>query len=203
MDGYCYFLVAAGWLLIFPGGLWMVVVISWWPLDGGCYILMASGWLLIVLDGLLLQPMPGAHSLTHRIVKLEGNIWYEVGLPNLSTSTLSPPKLFPPPPRYQPGPGQRPCSGKLTLIVTNIKALAKDVSTGPYGTPARVPGPIPLCRWHERAFGAHPTTPTPSTPCRSAGQAFGAPNPPCAQDARPAGGRRFGGGGVEHPFHCP
>ena len=33
VDG-CYFLVASGWLLLFPGGLWMVAVISWWPLDG-------------------------------------------------------------------------------------------------------------------------------------------------------------------------
>ena len=45
----------------------------------------------------LLQPMPGAHILTHRILKIEGNIWYEVGLPNLSTSNLSPPKSPPPP----------------------------------------------------------------------------------------------------------
>ena len=50
---------------------WMAAVISWWPLDGGC-------------------------PLTHRILKMEGNIWYEVGLPNLSTSTLSLSKKFPP-----------------------------------------------------------------------------------------------------------
>ena len=87
----------SGWLLLFPCGLWTVADIYWWPLDGGCYFLMASGWLLIFLDGLLLQPMPGAHSLTHRNLQVEGNIWYEVGLPNLSTSNLSPPKLFPPP----------------------------------------------------------------------------------------------------------
>ena len=66
--------------------------------DGCCYFPVASGWWLIFLEGLLLQPMSGAHSLTHRILKLEGNIWYEVGLPNLSTSNLSPPKLPPPPP---------------------------------------------------------------------------------------------------------
>ena len=36
----------------------------------------------------LLQPMPGAHSLTHRILKIEGNIWYEVGVRNLSISIL-------------------------------------------------------------------------------------------------------------------
>ena len=47
VDGYCYFLVASGWLMIFPFGLWMVADISWWPLDGGCYCLMASGWLLL------------------------------------------------------------------------------------------------------------------------------------------------------------
>ena len=36
----------------------------------------------------LLQPMPGAHSLTHHILKIEGNIWYEVGVRNLSISIL-------------------------------------------------------------------------------------------------------------------
>ena len=37
------------------------------------------------------------------ILKIEGNIWYEVGLPNLSTSILSlsnpPPPPPPPPPK--------------------------------------------------------------------------------------------------------
>ena len=47
LDGCCSFLVASGWLLFFPGGLWMVAVISWWPLDGCCYFLVASGWLLL------------------------------------------------------------------------------------------------------------------------------------------------------------
>ena len=28
------FPMAPGWLLLFPGGLWMVAVISWWTLDG-------------------------------------------------------------------------------------------------------------------------------------------------------------------------
>ena len=52
LDGCCYFLVASGWLLIFPDGLWMVAFISWWALDGCCYFLVASGWLLIFPDGL-------------------------------------------------------------------------------------------------------------------------------------------------------
>ena len=43
----------------------------------------------------LLQPVPGAHILTHRILKIEGNTWYEVGLPHLSTSILSLSKIFP------------------------------------------------------------------------------------------------------------
>ena len=43
----------------------------------------------------LLQPMRGAHILTHRILKIEGNIWYELGFPNLSTSNLSLSKIFP------------------------------------------------------------------------------------------------------------
>ena len=44
--------MASGWLLLFPDGLWMAAVISWWPLDGCCYFLMASGWLLLFPDGL-------------------------------------------------------------------------------------------------------------------------------------------------------
>ena len=43
---------AAGWLLLFLGGLWMVVVISWWALDGCCYSLVGSGWLLLLPGGL-------------------------------------------------------------------------------------------------------------------------------------------------------
>ena len=52
LDGCCYFLVGSGWLLLFPGGLWMVAVISWWALDGCCYFLVGSGWLLLFLGGL-------------------------------------------------------------------------------------------------------------------------------------------------------
>ena len=51
LDGCCSFLVGSGWLLLFPGGLWMgwllifpdglwmVAVLSWWPLDGCYYFL--------------------------------------------------------------------------------------------------------------------------------------------------------------------
>ena len=51
-DGDCYFLVGSGWLLLFPGGLWMVTVISWWALDGCCYFLVGSGWFLLFPGGL-------------------------------------------------------------------------------------------------------------------------------------------------------
>ena len=51
LDGCCYFLVGSGWLLLFPGGLWMVPAISWWALDG-CYFLVGSGWLLLFPGGL-------------------------------------------------------------------------------------------------------------------------------------------------------
>ena len=27
LDGHCYFLTGSGWMLFFPGGLWMVTVI--------------------------------------------------------------------------------------------------------------------------------------------------------------------------------
>ena len=52
LDGFCYFLVGSGWLLLFPGGLRMVTDISWWALDGCCYFLVGSGWFLIFLGGL-------------------------------------------------------------------------------------------------------------------------------------------------------
>ena len=48
----CYFLVGPGWLLLFPGGLWMVAVISWWALDGSSYFLVGSGWFLLFPGGL-------------------------------------------------------------------------------------------------------------------------------------------------------
>ena len=61
LDDGCYFLIASGWLLLFPGGLWMVVVfpggfwvilvISRWVLDGCRYFPMGPRWLLLFLDG--------------------------------------------------------------------------------------------------------------------------------------------------------
>ena len=36
-DGCSYFLVRSGWLLLFPGEIWMVAVTSLWALDGCCY----------------------------------------------------------------------------------------------------------------------------------------------------------------------
>ena len=51
-------------------------VISWWVLDGHCYSLMGS-----TLEA-------------HSILKTEGNLWEEGGLPNLSTSILAPSKVF-------------------------------------------------------------------------------------------------------------
>ena len=29
-----------GWLLLFPGAVWMVAVVSWWTPDGCCYFLV-------------------------------------------------------------------------------------------------------------------------------------------------------------------
>ena len=34
LNGCCHSVVHSGWLLLFPGALWMVVVISWCTLDG-------------------------------------------------------------------------------------------------------------------------------------------------------------------------
>ena len=42
-----YFLLCSGWLLLFPGVLWMVTVISWCALDVHCYFLVCSGWSLL------------------------------------------------------------------------------------------------------------------------------------------------------------
>ena len=33
-EACCYFLAGSGWLLTFPGGLWMAPDISWRALDG-------------------------------------------------------------------------------------------------------------------------------------------------------------------------
>ena len=52
--GCCLFLMGSGWLLLFPDGLWMVAVYSWWVVDGCCLFLMGSGWLLLFPDGLWL-----------------------------------------------------------------------------------------------------------------------------------------------------
>ena len=64
-------LLLGGWLLLFPSACWMVTAMSWWA--------------------------PGAHILANCTLKeiLEGKIWYVVGLPNLSTSILSLPNVFP------------------------------------------------------------------------------------------------------------
>ena len=37
LDCCCNFLVGSGWLQSFPGGLWMVAIVSWWVLDGCCF----------------------------------------------------------------------------------------------------------------------------------------------------------------------
>ena len=43
----------------------------------------------------LLQPVPRAHILAHRILKIEGNIWYEVGLcPHQFCLSLTPPPPY-------------------------------------------------------------------------------------------------------------
>ena len=52
VDGCCYFLVGPGWSPLCLAGLWVIADISWWPLD----------------------------ILAHRILKMEGNIGYEMGL---------------------------------------------------------------------------------------------------------------------------
>ena len=82
VDGCCYFLVHAGWallcldgsgwLLIFSGGLWMVVDI---------FSVAHSHCMQRAESPPILQPVRGAHILAHCIPKIEGNIRYEVGLP--------------------------------------------------------------------------------------------------------------------------
>ena len=37
--------VGLGWSPLFPDGLWIVAVISWWVLDACCYFLLCPGWL--------------------------------------------------------------------------------------------------------------------------------------------------------------
>ena len=47
LNGYCYILVGLGWSLLFPCGLWIDAVISWWVLDACCYFLVGPGRLLL------------------------------------------------------------------------------------------------------------------------------------------------------------
>ena len=42
VDVQCGFLAGSGWLLLFPGDLWMIAVISWWALDGYCHFLVGG-----------------------------------------------------------------------------------------------------------------------------------------------------------------
>ena len=51
-DVRCGFLVGSGWLVLFPRGLWMVTIISWWALNGYYYFPVGSGWSLLFPGGL-------------------------------------------------------------------------------------------------------------------------------------------------------
>ena len=52
VDGCCCFLMGSGWSLLFPNGLGMVAVISWWVLHDHCYCRMDCTCLLLFPDGL-------------------------------------------------------------------------------------------------------------------------------------------------------
>ena len=58
--------MASGRLLLFPGGFWMLAVISRWLLDACCYFLMASGCLLL---------FPGGFWMLGRVSYNDGTIW--------------------------------------------------------------------------------------------------------------------------------
>ena len=62
LDGCCYFLVGCGWLLLFLGGLWMVVVNSGWALGGCSSFVVGSRWSRLLLGSRWLlfftKPLP-------------------------------------------------------------------------------------------------------------------------------------------------
>ena len=106
VDVHCGFRVGSGWLLLFPGGLWMVGVICWCPL---CYAFALHA----AHRKPSLQPVFDVHSIIQRILKIEGEIWYEGGLRNLSKSIFSPPNP-PPPPVTKMAPPDVPCGFVLS-----------------------------------------------------------------------------------------
>ena len=75
LHGCCYFLMGSGWLLLFPDGLWMVAVNSWWALDGCCLFLMGSGWLLLFPDGLWVVAVYSWWALDGCCLFLVGSGW--------------------------------------------------------------------------------------------------------------------------------
>ena len=56
---HSYFVVDSGWVLLFPGALWMVAITSWCTLniswcikDVDCYFVLHFGWLLLFFGAL-------------------------------------------------------------------------------------------------------------------------------------------------------
>ena len=89
--------------------------------------------------------MPRAHILTHRILKIERSIWYEVGLPNLSTSNLS---LSTPPP---PGNASLPFPSGDTETARVVSPLGG--GTPPMAPPMSHRGYAPPFQWGQKGRG--------------------------------------------------
>ena len=74
---------------------------------------MSAGWSLLWPHGLpMVTAISCAHVWAHGILKIEGNLWLEGGLPNLSTSTFLPSKCAPLPVRGLPSAPWAPASGR-------------------------------------------------------------------------------------------
>ena len=59
-------------MLLLPGGLWMVPLISRWALDGSSYFLVGSGWFLLFPGGLWMVPLISRWAL-------DGSSYFPVG----------------------------------------------------------------------------------------------------------------------------
>ena len=123
----------------------------------------------------------------------EGNMWYEVGLPNLSTSNLSPPKPPPPPgmwvgmgvqavPRLQGAAPQNSCSAHPP---------PPSLTNAPFWSPLRT-ALWAVCRAvHFAIPSPHPSFDsglTPWSPARATAPSPGRPTPGVVQQDKSSGG---------------
>ena len=93
----CYFRVGSGWFLLFPGGLWMVPLISGWALGGKKHISVPSLGPLHRCTCLNLRYSPASEFTVNVLVTRCENFAGEDLLAQIFPTQSSPPKAPPPP----------------------------------------------------------------------------------------------------------